>query len=82
MTSHRTADIAQHPTAPVFLTTTEAAEILRLSTVTLARWRITGSGPPHMKFGRRVVYPRVELVAWADSRRRQSTSSPGCSARG
>jgi len=58
----------------VFLTVTEAAGLLRVSPVTLGRWRIEGHGPAFRKFGRRVVYAREDLDAWAVSQRRQSTS--------
>ncbi len=34
---------------PVFLTVREAAEFLRLSEITLGRWRIEGVGPPYHK---------------------------------
>lgn len=63
-------------TPAVFLTALEAAALLRVSAVSLARWRIEGHGPRFAKFGRRVVYDRFELLAWARSRIRQSTSEP------
>ena len=60
---------------PIYLTAPEAAALLRLSPVTLARWRIEGGGGPvYRKFGRRVLYARSDLVAWADAQRRGSTS--------
>jgi excisionase family DNA binding protein len=66
---------AEQPISPpVFLTVREAAELLRLSEVTLARWRIQGGGPAYRKFGRRVVYSRSDLTAWANGQTRQSTS--------
>jgi hypothetical protein len=61
-------------TSEVFYTASEAATILRVSKVTLARWRIEGFGPPFRKFGRRVVYARGELLSWADAQGRTSTS--------
>ena len=67
----------QAASAPVFLTVREAAALLRLSEITMARWRIEGNGPPHYKFGRRVVYARSDLIAWTEVQRRQSTSEPG-----
>ena len=57
-----------------FLTPREAAELLRLSAVTLARWRIEGQGPAFRKFGRRVVYAREELMTWAAEQVQISTS--------
>jgi hypothetical protein len=60
--------------APIFLTAKEAAALLRLSEITLGRWRIEGCGPAYLKFGRRVVYDRADIVAWAESQKRRSTS--------
>lgn len=59
---------------PVFLTVRETAEFLRLSEITLGRWRIEGVGPPYRKFGRRVVYDRADIIAWTDAQTRSSTS--------
>jgi hypothetical protein len=61
-------------TNAVFLTAAEAAALLRMSPVTLGRWRIQGYGPLFRKFGRRVVYARDELLAWAKEQSRSSTS--------
>ena len=61
--------------APIFLSAKEAAALLRISPVTLSRWRIEGRGPAYRKFSRRVVYARDELIAWAEAQRRQSTSA-------
>jgi Helix-turn-helix domain len=61
--------------SPIFLNAQEAAAFLRISTVTLARWRIEGCGPPFRKFGRRVLYARADLISWAEAQRRQSTSA-------
>jgi hypothetical protein len=58
----------------IFLTPVEAGELLRISPVTLARWRVEGIGPPHRKFGRRVVYAKSDLLAWAENQTQQSTS--------
>jgi predicted DNA-binding transcriptional regulator AlpA len=57
-----------------FLSVKQTAGLLGISSVTLARWRIEGSGPPFCKFGRAVRYERAELLAWARSRARTSTS--------
>jgi hypothetical protein len=62
---------------PIFLDTREAAVFLRISPITLARWRIEGKGPAYRKFGRCVVYARADLTAWSDAQRRQSTSDVG-----
>jgi len=65
----------QQTAQPIFLPAQEAAAFLRISTVTLSRWRIQGQGPAFRKFGRRVVYSREELITWAESQRRHCTSS-------
>jgi excisionase family DNA binding protein len=49
---------------PEYLTTREAAALLRTSTDTLERMRARGDGPPWRRVGRRVLYPRVELLAY------------------
>lgn len=63
--------------APVFLTTREAAKVLRLSSKTLEKLRCTGGGPSFRKLGKRVLYMYGDLTAWADANLRHSTSDPG-----
>lgn len=59
----------------VFLTTPEAAALLRLSPITLARWRIQGYGPRWTKMGpKRVCYALDDLAAFTDAQKRTSTS--------
>lgn len=68
------------PTAaakPEFLTTDEAAALLRLSPRTLEKHRVLGGGPRFRKFGARVVYAMVDLRTWADSHTYGMTSDPG-----
>ena len=69
----------QHP-APKdskwLLSTDEAAEFLGLSPHTLAKWRVTGMGPPFQALGRRCLYDPEALRRWAASRARRSTSEP------
>ena len=57
-----------------FLTQSEAAETLRISTRTLERMRLEGSGPKFTKAGRRVLYRPELLEKWADAQTFQSTS--------
>ena len=45
-----------------------------LSTSTLAKWRLSGSGPAFSKAGRVVVYNSADLDEYLSSRRRLSTS--------
>lgn len=57
-----------------YLETEPAAQRLSLSPRTLEKWRMTGRGPTFMKLGRRVLYSETDLTAFAESRRRTSTS--------
>lgn len=57
-----------------YLTPEEAAHHLRLSPRTLEKMRTLGGGPRFCKFGRRVLYARVELEAWAAERSYEMTS--------
>jgi predicted DNA-binding transcriptional regulator AlpA len=52
----------------------EAAAYLGLSVSTLNKMRLTGTGPPYMKLGRRVVYDLRDLEDWAAQRKRNHTS--------
>lgn len=57
------------PGEMAFLTTTEAADLARLSPRTLERMRGEGRGPRYCKIGGhgkrgRVVYPRCEVITW------------------
>lgn len=54
------------PTAPEYLTSREAAALLRLSVDTLERLRRGAGGPPFKRVGRRVLYPRAELLAFGN----------------
>ena len=58
-----------------------AALYLRLARQTLAKMRVSGTGPFYYKVGRRILYDRAELDGWLDTRRRRSTSAPGAEAR-
>lgn len=47
---------------PEYLTTREAAALLRVSVDTLERMRARGDGPPWRRVGRRVLYLRTDLL--------------------
>jgi len=49
------------------LKTWEAAEMCRLSASTLAKLRMKGEGPKHVKLGRRVFYRVNDVKAWINS---------------
>ena len=53
-----------------------AAAYLHLANQTLAKMRLSGVGPPYYKVGRRILYDRLDLDRWLDSKRRLSTSDP------
>ena len=75
MESH--AHTAQ-PVPPSLLRPQQAAALLGLSVQTLAKYRLTGDGPPFVKVGPRVVAYRLDaLEAWIVSRTRRSTSDRG-----
>jgi hypothetical protein len=65
--------VAQKET--VFLTTGEAASLLRIAVSTLSRWRVAGDGPTFLKFGRRVLYAHDDLIAGAKQQSHASTSA-------
>ena len=67
------ADRADSP----YMTCRETAAFLGLSPRSLDRRRVSGEGPAFRKFGGSVRYARADLDAWADSRRRTSTSDDG-----
>lgn len=53
----------------------KAADFLCQSIRTIQKWRVTGFGPKFYKSGRSVRYRRRNLLEWADTRSRKSTSS-------
>lgn len=69
------------PNPDEFLTTEEAAAVVRLKPDTLNRLRVTGEGAPFYRVGNgkrcRVVYKRSELIDWLQGFRRTSTSDTG-----
>lgn len=56
------------------LRSSQAADFLGLSASTLAKKRVSGTGPRYGKLGRTVVYRRSDLEAWVQENLRQSTS--------
>ena len=61
-------------TLPTYLTTEEAAHVLRLARRTLEKHRLYGTGPTYRKIGGRVIYAAADVVAWAETGARGSTS--------
>ena len=52
-----------------YLSTRRAAASLGLSPRTLDRYRLSGEGPAHYRFGNRILYHRSDLAGWAAARR-------------
>ena len=61
----------------IFSDQNEIAELLTLKPRTLEKLRVTGEGPPFLKLGKRVVYDRADVIAWARAQKRTSTSDQG-----
>ncbi len=53
------------------------AEWLGVSKSTLAKWRLTGTGPPFLKCGKKILHRQRDVSKWLDHRRRLSTSDDG-----
>ncbi len=72
--------VSQHdPKGCAYLTQSEVAALVRLSSRTLGRHRVAGTGPAYMKLGRKVVYKRSCVEAWAAANTFSSTSeAEGC----
>lgn len=56
------------------LRTHQAADYLGISESTLAKWRVSGTGPVFGKLGRTVIYRRSDLDDWVQENIRRSTS--------
>ena len=70
----RMGSCQNHEGPAAFLPQSEASGFLRLSERTLERHRIAGTGPKFVRLGRRIVYRRADLEAWADENTFCSTS--------
>jgi len=64
-------------TSQALLTTQEAADILRLSRTNLEKRRVYGTGPKFLRLGRSVRYRYLDVIHWAESGLRRSTSDEG-----
>lgn len=77
----RPAPAAQRTEPQVLLTARETAALLRISEITLARWRLCGTGPRFVRLGRRrIAYERSELLRWIGTHQHSSTSDPSSAA--
>jgi len=55
---------------PDLPTRQEAAAYMRVANSTLARWAMENEGPPFVRLGRSVRYPREGLLKWIESQGR------------
>ena len=61
-----------------WLTPDQAAAYIGVAKITLAKWRITGSGPPfHRPKPRLIRYLRSELDAWIGAKLRSTSTKHG-----
>jgi hypothetical protein len=67
----------QEPQIKTRLRTTDAANYCGSTKSTFEKLRLTGQGSVYSKIGRTVVYDRVDLDAWLESKKRLSTSDSG-----
>jgi len=58
---------------PRLLRQREVADLLHVSTRTLEKWRVTGSGPRFVKVGRGCLYRVEDIEAWLETRLRGRT---------
>jgi len=63
------------------ITAAKAAALLDMTENALAKMRLDGDGPPFIKIGRRVRYPKTDFLDWLATRRFQSTTAAGAHAK-
>lgn len=56
------------------LATPAAATFVGLAESTLEKLRVSGSGPPYCKLGRRVVYRVGDLIDWLEASKTHNTT--------
>ena len=61
--------------------TIEAAQQLRVSRQTLAKWRLQGFGPRFIRCGRKILYRAEDIALWLNSRTATSTTEADFDAR-
>ncbi len=64
----------------ILLSPNQVAERLKLARSTLAKLRLSGGGPPYMKFGAAVRYPEDSLSEWIAAHPRFSSTADASSA--
>ena len=59
----------------ILLSGSQAGRFLNISARTLKRYRTDGTGPAYCRAGQRVLYARVDLLAWAWKQRHSTAES-------
>lgn len=74
-------ETTNHASAPPpYLTTREAADLLRLRPQTLRAWRVRGTGPAFIRLGSRILYRHADVEAWLEERTFTNTTAADHSA--
>jgi predicted site-specific integrase-resolvase len=63
------------PFNQLLLSPIQAAACLRISSNTLAKWRVSGDGPTFVKVGARVFYDQEDIFEWITENKRSNTST-------
>ena len=61
-----------------YWTAVEAAEVLGCCRRSLDGWSVNDSGPPYIREGKRVLYPKDALQTWRDERAAKNNPFAGC----
>jgi predicted DNA-binding transcriptional regulator AlpA len=61
----------------MYVTTKEAARLLGFHPITLAKWRVSGDGPPYRKVGRSIRYDPAVIEEWMAERSYENTTQYG-----
>lgn len=59
----------------VYLKPEQVARLAQVSKITLARWRVLGTGPRYIKAGRSVRYAQEDVTQWMRARCRTQTAA-------
>lgn len=70
----RPHNVKENATPREWLSAREAAEYTGLGFSTMAKLRLQGGSAPFSKVGEKVLYKRVDLDAWLESKRVSNTS--------
>lgn len=62
-------------TDPEYFRPIDVSELMGWSLKTLANYRCEGVGPPYIKVGRSVLYPKVEFYRWLKEKHREQKAA-------